>query len=498
MNENQNTEFKQNWHDDYLQWVCGFANANGGTIYIGISDDGVVTGLDNYKRLMEDIPNKIRNSIGIVPDLKLNEAKGKKFIEVRVNSYSVPVSLRGRYYYRSGSTKMELTGVELNEFLLKKTGKTWDDVVEEGATIEDIDEVSLLKFIEANNENTRMPETKGLNSFQLLEKLQLTEGKKLRRAALCLFGRYPAKFYTNLEVRIGRFGIDATDLRFQEVVEGNLVWLLEEVLVQLNNKFLVRNVSFEGLQRIERNIYPIDALREMLLNALVHRTYMGAHVQLRVFDNKLSIWNEGGLPHGLTLDDLKREHNSRPRNPKIARTCFLAGYIDTWGRGTIKIIEACKAAGLPEPEILEKNGGIEVTLYASNQVGNQVGNQESNQVGTKTAKQGGAYLLTDENILNELNYKPSEQSLRKYTEAAMNLNANAVKVLAFCSSPKKRKEILEECLQISNQTKNFKTHIEPLIENGFIEPIIKDRPTSQYQKYVLSKKGRVVVFIRFQ
>lgn len=117
------------------------------------------------------------------------------------------------------------------------------------------------------------------------------------------------------------------------------------------------------MHRIEKDAYPLAALREMILNSLVHRTYMGAHIQLRVFDDRLSIWNEGTLPQGLTLENLKAEHNSRPRNPKIAKACFMAGYIDTWGRGTLKIIAACKEAGLVEPLIEETNGGIAVTLF---------------------------------------------------------------------------------------------------------------------------------------
>ena len=363
MSERQNIEWKQSWHDDYLKWVCGFANAIGGAIYIGKDDKGNLVGLPDYQKLLEDIPNKIRNSMGIICDINLQEEAGKKYLEIKVNPYSVAVSLRGRYYYRTGSTNLELTGVELNEFLLKKAGKTWDDVVEEGATMKDIDEASISKFISDSKEKGRMPETKGLSAFQILEKLQLTEGKQLKRAALCLFAKNPGKFYPNLEVRIGRFGKDATDLRFQEVVEGNLVHLLDEVQVQLNNKFLVRPVSFEGMHRIEKDAYPLAALREMILNSLVHRTYMGAHIQLRVFDDRLSIWNEGSLPQGLTLEHLKAEHNSRPRNPKIAKACFMAGYIDTWGRGTLKIIAACEEAGLAEPLIEETNGGIAVTLF---------------------------------------------------------------------------------------------------------------------------------------
>lgn len=363
MSESQNTEYKQSWHDDYLKWICGFANAVGGSIYIGKDDKGNVAGLPDYEKLMEDIPNKIRNLMGIICDINLQEISAKKFIEIKINPYSVPVSLRGRYYYRSGSTKMELTGVELNEFLLKKAGKTWDDVVEEGATMKDIDEASIAKFIEDSKEKARMPETRGLSAFQILEKLQLTEGRKLKRAAIVLFSKNPNQFYPNVLVKIGRFGKDSTDLKFHEVVEGNLIQMLNEVQAQLNHKFLSRPVDFVGMQRIEKDEYPVAALREMLLNALVHRTYMGAHVQLRVYDDKLSIWNEGGLPFGLTLEELKGEHNSRPRNPKIAEACFKAGYIDTWGRGTLKIINACKEAGLTEPMLEETNGGIAITLF---------------------------------------------------------------------------------------------------------------------------------------
>lgn len=80
----------------------------------------------------------------------------------------------------------------------------------------------------------------------------------------------------------------------------------------------------------------------------------GATIQIRVYDDRLSIWNEGVLPCGLSLEDLKKEHSSRPRNPLLANACFLGGYIDAWGRGTLKIINACKDAGMPEPEIVEK------------------------------------------------------------------------------------------------------------------------------------------------
>jgi ATP-dependent DNA helicase RecG len=361
--EQQNIEYKQSWHDDYLKWICGFANANGGTIFIGKNDNGKVVDVRQYKKLMDDIPNKIRNSMGISAEVNLHEEKELRFIEIIIPPYSVPISLRGRYYYRSGSTKQELTGTSLNEFLMKKSGKTWDDVLEPRANFNDIDKKAISIFLKACNNAGRLPESDGLTTSELFEKLRLTENGKLKRAAIILFGKDPGKFYPNMFVKIGRFGKDDADLKFQEIIEGNLIHMLHEILNQLNRKFLIKAIEFEGIYRIEKGEYPVPAIREMLLNSLVHRSYMGAPIQIRVYDTKITIWNEGTLPDGLTLDALKRSHSSRPRNPIIADVCFKGGYIDSWGRGTVKIFDTCKQAALPLPEMIEIDGGFSITLY---------------------------------------------------------------------------------------------------------------------------------------
>ena len=364
MPENQNIEYKQSWNDEYLKWVCGFANANGGVIYIGKDDNGKLVDVPDYKKLMDDIPNKIKNAMGITAEVNLNEEAGKHFIEIITPPYSVPISVRGRYYYRSGSTKQELTGATLNEFLLKKSGKTWDDVIEQRATFDDIDEKAVKTFLAASENAGRLPENnQGLTIPELFEKLRLTENGQLKRAAVILFGKDPGKFYPSTFVKIGRFGKDDTDIIFQEVEEGNLIVLLQSVLNQLNHKFLIRSIAFEGIHRIEKGEYPYPAIREMLLNALVHRNYMGAPVQIRVYDDKINIWNEGTLPAGLTLEALKHSHPSRPRNPIVADVAFKGGYIDAWGRGTIKIIDTCKEAELPEPKMQEQDGGFIITLF---------------------------------------------------------------------------------------------------------------------------------------
>lgn len=262
------------------QPACRQAGAQGGIIFIGKDDNGKVVGVDDYKKLIEDLPNKIRNTMGISTEVNLHEenlpagqAGGKHFIEIITHPYSVPISVRGRYYYRSGSTKQELTGASLNEFLLKKSGKTWDDVIEPRASFDDINEKTVNTFLQASEKAGRLPENEGLILPELFEKLRLTENGQLKRAAIVLFGKEPTKFYPNTFVKIGRFGKDDADIKFQETEEGNLIVLLQAVLNQLNHKFLTRPIDFEGMHRIEKGEYPVPAIREMLLNALVHRKY---------------------------------------------------------------------------------------------------------------------------------------------------------------------------------------------------------------------------------
>ncbi|MDR0309392.1 MAG: putative DNA binding domain-containing protein, partial [Candidatus Methanoplasma sp.] len=363
MPEQQNVEYKSSWHDDYLEWVCGFANSQGGHIYIGKDDDGNVIGLKNYKELMDKIPNKIKNSMGISAEVNLLDEGEKKYIEIVVAPYSVAISLRGRYYYRSGSVKQELTGAALTEFLLKRSGITWDEVIEPRASFADIDEESFRRYLIMAKEKERLPIVDNLTTEEIFEKLRLTENGELKRAALILFGKDPGRFYTSAYVKIGRFVKDDTDIRFQDVEEGNIIVLLREVLSRLNHKYLTRPIEFEGILRLDGYEYPLPALREILLNALIHRSYAGSFVQIRVYDDKMTVWNDGGLPEGITPESLWRTHKSKPRNKLIAEVCFMGGLIDSWGRGTTKIIDACREAKLPDPELKEDFGGFMVTLF---------------------------------------------------------------------------------------------------------------------------------------
>lgn len=126
--EKQNIEWKEIWKDEYLKWICGMTNSHGGKIYIGINDEGTIVGISDAKKLLESLPSKIRDALGIVVNINLLRENNLEYIEIDVPAYPIAISCKGNYYYRSGSTNQKLTGIELESFILRKRGATWDNV----------------------------------------------------------------------------------------------------------------------------------------------------------------------------------------------------------------------------------------------------------------------------------------------------------------------------------------------------------------------------------
>lgn len=143
MKEDQNIEYKASWRDEYLKWICGFANAEGGALVIGKNDQGEVVGVSNAPKLLEDIPNKVRDILGIMVKVNLRAKAGREYLEIVVEPYSNPVSYKGEYFFRSGSTNQTLKGAALDRFLLRKQGRHWDGVPVPYVTLADLDEQPL-------------------------------------------------------------------------------------------------------------------------------------------------------------------------------------------------------------------------------------------------------------------------------------------------------------------------------------------------------------------
>ena len=415
--ESQTVEYKQTWHNEYLKVVSAFANNNGGVLYIGLDDQGKPSNLKNIEKLLEDIPNTIRNKLGIIPSVKLYKKNREDIIEIAVSYSTVPISCNGKYYIRSGSTVQELQGKELADFLFKKTGSTWDEVLEEHADMIELDHDAIENFKKFAVD--RIPSiNQEFDIKTLLQKLNLLSNNKLKRAAILLFGNEPQKFHRQAVVRIGKF-LSETEIQTTDIVRGNLFTQLEKILEILKTKYLVSNISYEGIHRRDILEYPYVALREAIINALIHRDYSGnSQTQIRIYSDKLIIMNEGKLPPEVPVEKLKTNHLSVPRNTLLAEIFYYAGFIESWGHGTIKIVDNCIEQGLPEPDFTEENGVMTVTFYKDKWNQKNLGKLGLNERQIKAVmyvKEKGKITNTEYQILCKLKKRQTTDDL-KYLE----------------------------------------------------------------------------------
>jgi ATP-dependent DNA helicase RecG len=468
--ETQAVEWKSSWRDEYLKWVCGFANAQGGVLEIGKDDNGEVLGVADAKRLLTEIPNKINSAMAILADVDLKTTEdGLDYLVVAVRPYPYPISYHGKYYLRSGATNRELTGPALDDFILRRQGKTWDGVPVPYVTVDDLDIVAFRDFRRMALASERLTAADlEVSNADLVESLQLTDGSYLKRAAILLFHETPEKWVMGCQVRIGYFETGA-DLVFHDEVRGPIISMADKVLDILYAKYFRGRISYEGIQRIET--YPVakEALREAILNAVVHRDYSsGAPIQIKVFPDHLVIYCDGGLPPGWTLDKLLGHHDSIPRNPGIANAFFRSGQIETWGRGIEKIEEASRKGHKPIPvfEVTPYEVNVTFPFAVEQQVG--VGRQDVEQdVGPEK-----------QDVRPEK--QDVEQDVGKYGRGILQ------GVRGQASS---RSDILTG-LGLVDDYRAYRRHILPLVEAGLLARTNPDNPRARNQRYALTDAGR--------
>lgn len=305
--ENQHLEWKEVWRDEHLASVCAFANGAGGTLVIGRDDAGRVVGVGNARRLMEELPNKVRDLLGVVAQVNLLREGDHDLVEVVTPAYPTPISFRGRYFQRSGSTVQELKGAALDQFMLRRHGRTWDSSPLPGVAAADLSARAYEQFRSLAARSGRLDEDAlSVSDRELLESLRLTEGGYLKRAAVLFFHADPPRYVGGAFVKIGFFR-DEAELVYHDAVDGDLFTQARQTLDLLLTKYLKAAVTYEGIVRVERFPVPRDALREAVLNALVHRDYhTPAPIQIRVFDDRLVLWNPAVLPEGWTVESLRR------------------------------------------------------------------------------------------------------------------------------------------------------------------------------------------------
>ena len=368
MDESQNIEYKSSWRDEYLKWVCGFANASGGKIFIGVEDDAPhnVVDLPDADKLMEDIPNKVRDMLGIMVDVNLLHDGDKCYIEIVVEPYPYPVTYKGQYHYRSGSTKQELKGAALNKFLLDRIGIRWCNVPVPSVKPEDLSAESIKDFKESGIKKKRMDAdvlADGLAEF--LSSLDMMVDGQITRAGVLMFHPKPEKLFPGAFIKIGFFRSDS-DLAFQDEIHGSLVQQVDRTFDLLTTKYMNYMISYEGLQRVENPTFPEDPLRECILNSVSHKDYSEQiPIQISVYPDRIVFWNPGSLPESWTVDNLLKKHPSRAFNPAIANAFFRCGEVEAWGRGIGKIVNGAIAEKLLPPVFDTSFGGLMVTFFNS-------------------------------------------------------------------------------------------------------------------------------------
>lgn len=386
--EKQNIEWKETWKEDYLKWICDFANAQGGKIYIGKNDDGTVTGIANAKKLLEDIPNKVRDVLGIIVDVNLYSEENKDYLEIVTLPSSYPVNYKGEYHYRSGSTKQLLKGAALTQFLFEKTGITWDSIPLDNLSADDFWRDSFDIFRKQAILSKRMDE-KDLNmtNEQLLDSLGLIKDGKILRAGMMLFHQNPEKWINGVYIKIGFFESDS-EISYMDEIHGSLISQADKVIDLIFTKYLKADITYEGVTRVETYPFPKAAIREAVYNAIVHKNYATQiPIQISIYKDKLYISNDCILPSGWTVETLMGKHRSKPFNPNIANGFFRAGFIETWGRGIEKICEACKNYGTKLPEYTVYPEDIMIKFEALNvakNVAKNVANGSKNKIEENT------------------------------------------------------------------------------------------------------------------
>ena len=367
MIENQDVEFKKIWKDEWLEWICGFANTTGGLLYIGVDDNGKVIGLGNTAQsLLDKLPGKIKDSLGILTEVKLEKENNLEYISIKIDKYPIPISYHGKFYLRSGRSNHEATSSEYDRLLLERFGKTWDAMQVPNVTVEDLDSNAIERFKKLAVENKRLnsDEVK-IDNKGLLENLKLYEDGYLTTSAILLFHNDPERWIPGAYTRIAFFGKDDADLRYQDEVHGSLIFQAEEIVRILYAKYLKAYVSFNGMQRVDEYILPEAAAREIIYNFLQHKAYnVAIPTQIKVYEDYIYFWNPGEIPNEVK-DILFKSHPSMPRNLKVSQTFFRAGFVEYWGSGIKRITDACKEYGSPIPEIVNEAGGVAVKCKAS-------------------------------------------------------------------------------------------------------------------------------------
>ena len=384
------TEFKTSFNEEVIVTLVAFANAKGGKVYVGVNDGGNVVGVDLGSESLAKWINEIKQKTGpsVVPDADIIEMDGKTVVELSVQEYPVkPVSAKGRYYRRQANSNHLLSLDEIANLHLQTRNSSWDFYTDPKHSIADLDMELVQQVIDRMNR-------RGMSIYDtpevFLRKKELCdENGNITYGAYLLFKKREDIMTT---IELGHFQDDKGILIKDSLrLKGNLVGEVEEVMAFVKKHINMAVVIVpDQVENVQRWDYPLVAIREIVLNMIVHRDYRSsADSVVKVFSNRMEFFNPGALPDGLTVEQLmSNEYGSRPRNKQIADVFKDMGEIEKYGSGIRRVCEMFEAVGLEKPVWKNTSGGVVVTVQV-------FGNEENPQ------REGDATRESDEKTVEK-------------------------------------------------------------------------------------------------
>lgn len=371
--ESDHLEFKNSTSQlkPALETACAFLNLKGGFIIFGVKNNGELIGQNVSDNTKQEIAKEIRKiephvSIGI-HYLPLNDEKQIILLDIPEGKH-VPYIYDGRPFERVASTTSRMTQHQYEQLIIKRNylNHDWEEHLTDEFAIDDLDHQEIMNTVkEGINKNRISPEAIEHSVEQILDNFKLIKDGRLTNAAVVLFAKNPEKIFSRCEIKMARF-------RGRTKLEGFIDNQMERgnafQLITLAHHFANRHLPIASyfvpgkLQRVDEPAVPQLALREALINAFCHRDYnvRASTTSFAIYDDRLELWNPGGLLPAIKLDQLKGPHNSYPRNELIANVFYKRGWIEKWGTGTTRMIEYCRANNTPEPEFTDSPNGFSV------------------------------------------------------------------------------------------------------------------------------------------
>lgn len=379
--ESETLEFKKTTGslNSGMQTLCAMLNGKGGKLIFGVTPEGDITGQSFSDATLRDIYQSLSEiKPAVLPQVtRVEVSRNASVLCISAEAgASAPYSYRGRWYARTGSSTRELSGEEINRFLLERNlgDNRWENQPLRDWSIGDLDEERIRGALSKAISSGRMTDPGPVSTFDILRKWGLVKAGNLLRASAVLFGRRDImrERLPQCLLKFARFkGNDRSEFTDSRQFHGNSLELLE-----LADRLLRESLPVAGriepdlFERKDDPVYPPVALREALANAFCHRDYAlhGNGVSIAVYDDRLEIVSDGCLHFGLTVEMLGASHESRLWNPLIAGVFHDTGLIEQWGRGTLRILELSARAGLPTPEFAERSSCLSVTFKAGSYV----------------------------------------------------------------------------------------------------------------------------------